>query len=176
MESMESKLTKATMESCGWQLKEYPRVNLNESSMVYFRDFRMDTLTVMALPKVALSDFKVNRKLPMSNLVDKLTPLLNKLHNGNGLTEGDVSEINPLLIHYVKKTQAYSKWMSTVGERSRLHIIINIYKDNQAGEGYLILRPALVGSAEQIMIADDVTQMTDEIYQLDRVRNKSWFQ
>ncbi|MGE4843401.1 hypothetical protein [Yersinia enterocolitica] len=175
MESMESNSTKATMESCGWQLKEYPKVNLNDSYMVYFRDFRADTLTVMALQKVAFSDFKVNLKLPISNLVEKLTPLLNKLHNGIGLTEGEVDEINPLLIHYIKKTQAYFNWKNTFGGRTRAHFIINIYKDNQAGGEYLILRPVLISSAEEIIIADDVTQMTDEIYYLDRERNKSWF-
>lgn len=175
MESMESNLTKATMEACGWQLKEYPKVNLNDSYMVYFRDFRSDTLTVMALQKVAFSDFKVNLKLPISNLVERLTPLLNKLHNGHGLTEGEVDEINPLLIHYIKKTKVYFNWMKTFNGRTRMHIVINIYKDNLAGGGYVILRPGLVGSKEQIIGACNVTMISDEVYHSDRERNKSWF-
>lgn len=159
------------LRAAGWDLNNFNHSNPFSSNAIYVSDFRFNAINLLTIDVNDFNSVLPPKDVPVGALATCISELLIKYYaNESGLDIAN--QLAPILIAYIKKTEAFAVWQKTTKSCERLHVLLNIYPV-QAGE--CLVRPCIVKSDVSYLQVDDVKKNSQYLRERDKQNNPSWF-
>lgn len=164
-------VSNAHLLATGWQLDQHMHSNPFECHAIYIRDYRSMSLNLVTINKMDFKRLDPKKKSPMEALAFFITETVGD--DGVISNEDKKKELlAPALIAYIKGTGAYKIWLQGTERDSRLHVVLNIYRD---GAGESLLRPAIINCPNTFVEPKEVIELSVRIKEMDKKNHPEWF-
>ncbi|WP_434526434.1 hypothetical protein [Photorhabdus asymbiotica] len=170
--NFEKELAAYNLAHFGWQLEEFNHTLLNESHVVYFRDFRNVSERVVTLNKASFSDSTIRTTTKMDHLVSVIGDSI-KIWKTRVLHPRENAVFTDALTQYIKNTMTYRLFVQEAEPDQRFHMIINIYGTKKRDE--VIIRPVIARSESLILTHGEFRNFSENVFIHDQAYNSCWF-
>ncbi|EYU16612.1 MULTISPECIES: hypothetical protein [Photorhabdus] len=170
--NFEKELAAHNLVHFGWQLEEFNHTLLNESHVVYFRDFKNVSERVVTLNKASFSDSAIRTTTKMDHLVSVITNSI-KIWKARVLHPRENAVFTDALTQYIKNIITYRLFVQAAEPDERFHMIINIYGTKKRHE--VNIRPVIARSESLILTHREFRNFSENVFIHDRTHNPRWF-
>ncbi|EIC1587254.1 hypothetical protein K9692_004705 [Escherichia coli] len=177
MDNTEKKDITAELGKYGWNVDNFHHSNLLQSHMFYVRDFRFNSMQILAND---ISDFEIAKNIPDVSIRDCFEVIgtaMYKLSHQKLLSDDEHQSFVVALIKYTVNSQNYKMWRNFATPDERLHFSLNIYKSNSPKlyPRMITLRPFIFPCDDLMHTSDEALSYSKVTHQYDLKHHPEWF-